>query len=58
LKVLENDASVSEAWTGLAVVSAEAVMRERPELVRAVHRELCGPLPELIAWLARSHPRL
>ena len=56
MKVLDNDVSGTEsAWSGMALVSPEAVMRERPELVRAIHRELAGPLDELIAWLDRAH---
>jgi hypothetical protein len=54
-KVLENDAADSEsAWSGLALVSPHPVMRERPELVRAVHQALGGDVGDLISWLDRS----
>jgi hypothetical protein len=54
----DAESAEESAWSGLAVVSVEAVVRERPELVRAVHRAVGGSLSEVIAWLARSHPRV
>ncbi|MGX6602056.1 aKG-HExxH-type peptide beta-hydroxylase [Micromonosporaceae bacterium Da 78-11] len=56
-KVLEVGPTCGEltsAWSGLAVVSPWRIMRERPELVRAVHQELepgAVDLAALIRWL-------